>query len=381
MADINNLDEFVNWDNNGNSNLAWDEDIEFSQSVPIPESDIDPSLSGMATDLVFANINEDDFSFHALEHFTEQNSMGFMGVEFDPAQAPSGPVMEQQERQQLPVSKGTTFHTDFWETPDIPCSNCTLGGFSCKKIREGRFKGYCTSCVALTVECSFGGVVPDNLNPGNTTNFASFGPLSEEQQQAPVLPSESHSNQHSNRSSIADLSALVGTDGDDHASLAARQSDAPPPKIGARFSRESVRILKTWLTTHNRHPYPSDEEKEMLQRKTGLNKTQITNWLANARRRGKVQPPRSTSPQVGHLSQGVGSIDIPQRRGTPALGAFTPRTRTGLGYGHRSRRDRVFVRRFIGPEQSFQPQLHRRRLKPLPVQSVIGKQFGHIPFE
>jgi hypothetical protein len=91
----------------------------------------------------------------------------------------------------------------------------------------------------------------------------------------------------------------------------------PMPKIGARFSRESVRILKNWLSTHTRHPYPSDEEKDMLQRQTGLNKTQITNWLANARRRGKIVAPRSTSPHVGSWS--VNPIDIPQRRGTPAL--------------------------------------------------------------
>jgi hypothetical protein len=59
----------------------------------------------------------------------------------------------------------------------------------------------------------------------------------------------------------------------------------------------------------------------MLQRNTGLSKTQITNWLANARRRGKVQPQRSTSPQVGNWSSGV---DIPARRGTPALESMNP---------------------------------------------------------
>ncbi|ODA76741.1 hypothetical protein RJ55_08012 [Drechmeria coniospora] len=96
---------------------------------------------------------------------------------------------------------------------------------------------------------------------------------------------------------------------------------APPPKIGARFSRESVRLLKNWLLSHSRHPFPSDEEKEALQRQTGLNKTQISNWLANARRRGKVQAPRSTSPQVATFSS---SKEIPQRRATPALEAMNP---------------------------------------------------------
>jgi hypothetical protein len=320
MATLNDLDEFVNWDNidnlNDPLNPAWEES---NQSLPQPN--IDPSLAGMATDLVFSNVNEDDFSFHALEHFTEQNPMGLLGP--DAMMFPSEDTFapQQQKKSLLPEAMA---HTDFWETPAIPCAHCTLGGFSCKKIKEGQFKGYCTSCVALSVECSFGGVIPSSLNPGSTTFAPDPWPVLGEESHSNVFPSESHSNQHSNRSSTVDLTNLASAEGDDLASLAAKQSDAPPPKIGARFSRESVRILKTWLTTHNRHPYPSDEEKEMLQRKTGLNKTQITNWLANARRRGKVQPPRSTSPHVGNLSQTVGSIDIPHRRGTPALETMNP---------------------------------------------------------
>ncbi|KAK8042477.1 hypothetical protein PG994_012960 [Apiospora phragmitis] len=90
-----------------------------------------------------------------------------------------------------------------------------------------------------------------------------------------------------------------------------------PSKPGARFSRESVKILKNWVTTHSRHPYPTEEEKESLQRITGLNKTQIANWLANARRRGKIQPTRSTSPHVGRGY--ATAMDIPRRPGTPRL--------------------------------------------------------------
>ncbi|PTB63932.1 hypothetical protein BBK36DRAFT_1125494 [Trichoderma citrinoviride] len=222
------------------------------------------SSSGNPTDddmgLVLGNVNEDDFSFCALQHFEHNDFSQIPGVEPAP----------------LDVTEAL-----LWETPESPCAHCVLGGYSCKKIREGLHKGYCTSCVALGLECSFGGPLG---NPSflDLMNLQTAGPVED---------------------GIA--SAKAGT----------------PPKIGARFSRESVRILKNWLSTHNRHPYPSDEEKEMLQRQTGLNKTQITNWLANARRRGKAQPPRSTSPHVGNLS---GSIDIPRRRGTPALEAMNP---------------------------------------------------------
>ena len=96
---------------------------------------------------------------------------------------------------------------------------------------------------------------------------------------------------------------------------------AVPPKIGTRFSKESLRILRNWLLAHGSHPFPTDEEKQMLQRQTGLNKTQILNWLANARRRGKISEcrgsPRTTSPSAQPR-------DIPRRSGTPAPHDRTP---------------------------------------------------------
>ncbi|MCJ1392141.1 hypothetical protein MMC18_005008 [Xylographa bjoerkii] len=59
---------------------------------------------------------------------------------------------------------------------------------------------------------------------------------------------------------------------------------------GARLSLSSIKILKEWLQDHARHPYPNEIEREELRVKTGLRKEQISNWLANARRRGKVPP-------------------------------------------------------------------------------------------
>ncbi|KAH7225187.1 hypothetical protein BKA60DRAFT_449300 [Fusarium oxysporum] len=90
-----------------------------------------------------------------------------------------------------------------------------------------------------------------------------------------------------------------------------------PSKIGTRFSQEALRTLKDWLNSHSDHPYPDEEEREMLQRQTGLNKTQISNWLTNARRRRKVQHRRSTSPSV--RNNWTGPIDIPRRPNTPAF--------------------------------------------------------------
>ncbi|KAH4807217.1 hypothetical protein HBH61_137380 [Parastagonospora nodorum] len=89
------------------------------------------------------------------------------------------------------------------------------------------------------------------------------------------------------------------------------------PKLGSRFSREVIRTLKTWLAAHQQHPYPRDDDMELLQLRTGLNQAQLTNWFANARRRGKVQGARPVTPRAPDSSSNP--VDIIQRPGTPAI--------------------------------------------------------------
>ncbi|KAF4459354.1 c2h2 type zinc finger containing [Fusarium albosuccineum] len=91
----------------------------------------------------------------------------------------------------------------------------------------------------------------------------------------------------------------------------------PAVKIGNRFSRKSVRILKEWLALHSHHSYPNDQDKRMLGQRTGLNQIQISNWLANARRRGKMAAEKSKS-FPGMQDDTARAIDIPRRPGTPA---------------------------------------------------------------
>ncbi|KAK1274227.1 hypothetical protein QJS04_geneDACA017353 [Acorus gramineus] len=45
----------------------------------------------------------------------------------------------------------------------------------------------------------------------------------------------------------------------------------------------SVSILRAWLFEHFLHPYPSDVDKHLLARQTGLSKSQVSNWFINAR--------------------------------------------------------------------------------------------------
>ncbi|KAL1564845.1 BEL1-like homeodomain protein 4 isoform X1 [Salvia divinorum] len=45
----------------------------------------------------------------------------------------------------------------------------------------------------------------------------------------------------------------------------------------------SVTILRAWLFEHFLHPYPSEADKHLLSRQTGLSKNQVSNWFINAR--------------------------------------------------------------------------------------------------
>ncbi|EGX92775.1 homeobox and C2H2 transcription factor, putative [Cordyceps militaris CM01] len=266
------MDEFVHWDK-----AAAAIGAEFQ-------------LDTENLDLVLENVDEDDFGFSALQHYSGDANLDLFAI---PGIMPDPPISEA-----------------WYETPLAACAHCVAGAFSCKKLRQGSYKGYCTSCVALRVECSFAG----DAKVAAIDPAAAFPP-----NPWPVM------GQHPNtmQSSFTNLHAADAATSASEINAIIAPIPSAPPKIGARFSRESVRILKNWLSTHTRHPYPSEEEKEMLQRQTGLNKVQITNWLANARRRGKVQPPRSVSPNIRNWST-PGSMDIPQRRGTPALEAMNP---------------------------------------------------------
>jgi hypothetical protein len=199
------------------------------------------------------------------------------------------------------------FSGSLYQLPQA-CGYCCNRGYQCKQIHEDGRIGACTSCVALDLHCSLAPLddlgdwkIDNGMDPNNTW-IPSKSPL-----ESPDAFSHNRSTPN----------LLLLRSSEENMNAEANESS---PKVGARFSRESVRILRGWLSTHHRHPYPTDEEKEGLQRQTGLNKTQITNWLANARRRGKVRAPRSTSPSVSNYSK---AMDIP-RRATPALEHMNP---------------------------------------------------------
>ena len=59
----------------------------------------------------------------------------------------------------------------------------------------------------------------------------------------------------------------------------------PAKKKRTQIDERSSTILKQWLFDHAHHPYPNDDEKDLLCLRTSLTIVQLNNWFVNARRR------------------------------------------------------------------------------------------------
>nr|XP_001389780.2 homeobox and C2H2 transcription factor [Aspergillus niger CBS 513.88] len=163
-----------------------------------------------------------------------------------------------------------------------PCDFCRHMNLDCFVAKSGVMRqNGCTCCISLYRECSFThatapGKFLDTLHPISENTYIHTGGLT-------------------GKKALKSLSFIAEDDG------RARKSNS-------RLAREAVRILKAWLQEHWEHPYPTEQEKDELQQRTGLKRMQISNWLANARRRGKVPPgPRNSS--------ATGAINIPGQKG------------------------------------------------------------------
>ncbi|QSS60175.1 homeobox and C2H2 transcription factor [Histoplasma capsulatum] len=178
--------------------------------------------------------------------------------------------------------------------PEEPCDLCRSRGLNCVMAKRGVMQNNgCTCCISLYRECSFTRTKPhekglDTLHVVSEDSYVPIGSFTGKK-----LLRSFHG----------------GT-----SSTTFEETDPNGRKSGARFPREAIRVLKTWLTNHANHPYPSDKEKDELKLKTGLKRSQICNWLANARRRGKVRPLlRDISPPP------TGALDIPRKQLAPVV--------------------------------------------------------------
>ncbi|KAI9825687.1 MAG: hypothetical protein M1832_001031 [Thelocarpon impressellum] len=174
----------------------------------------------------------------------------------------------------------------------VPCRYCRNRQLDCVVLRVGPHA--CSSCVSLARECSFLSQV--------------------DERNADAVPEAEHPDSPSAVVAMLDLDANM--DQGSWSSVAVSGTASPAQgkssKTGARFSREAVKVLKSWLDSHAHHPYPTDQEKGDLSDQTGLRRSQVSNWLANARRRGKVRTgARCQSPSLG--THGTAPMNIPAR--------------------------------------------------------------------
>ncbi|XP_073132917.1 homeobox protein BEL1 homolog [Henckelia pumila] len=74
----------------------------------------------------------------------------------------------------------------------------------------------------------------------------------------------------------------------------------------------SVSVLRAWLFEHFLHPYPSDVDKHILARQTGLSRSQVSNWFINARvRLWKPMVEEMYLEELKDVGDGVaGALDI-----------------------------------------------------------------------
>ncbi|KAJ5682838.1 hypothetical protein N7462_006003 [Penicillium macrosclerotiorum] len=163
-----------------------------------------------------------------------------------------------------------------------PCDFCRRMGLDCFIAKRGVMQNGCTCCISLYRECSFThakvpGKFLQTLHPVSENAYIPTGSLTGKR----ALKSVSY-----------------GAFGDESDSRSRKNSSS-------RFPRKAVNILKNWLRDHNENPYPTETEKDELKQNTGLSRIQISNWLANARRRGKVRPSSGTQSPI------PGAVDIP----------------------------------------------------------------------
>ncbi|KAB8349497.1 hypothetical protein FH972_023523 [Carpinus fangiana] len=178
---------------------------------------------------------------------------------------------------------------------DTPCDYCRSRHLVCFKIIGCGQNAPCNACTSLFRSCSF--AEDPSTRKRGPGRLDTLQPLPED------LAQES--------GGLTGTKSLIST-GATYDDIVRDLQERGPEKNFKRFSRVNVHILKNWINTHADHPYPTEEEKEDLKQKTGLTISQVSNWLANARRRGKVRTKSSSSPSsVGEATSQA--MDIPKR--------------------------------------------------------------------
>ncbi|KAF2704399.1 hypothetical protein K504DRAFT_461160 [Pleomassaria siparia CBS 279.74] len=192
-----------------------------------------------------------------------------------------------------------------YHKPAQPCDYCRSKSLECFIYNSnGSAVSVCSPCNALFRPCSFSDPEKMHMQKSRTALDTLDMVAENEERCVGGLTGKKQMRSLGHMGPIVDEGGDIG------------------PKKGAaaaRFPRTSIKILKDWIVAHIDHPYPTDEQKETLKAQTGLNISQISNWMANTRRRQKARPKRSSSPSIRPSTE---AIDIPAGRTWDDLNPF-----------------------------------------------------------
>lgn len=170
--------------------------------------------------------------------------------------------------------------------PSEPCTHCRRLRLQCFMLQTTDANPNpvtsCSSCVALYRHCSLSGPLKRQASQFET-------PL-------PVI-----GQLHGVYEDQTQPHPATGFTGVTASGLAVAGN--PLTKSNKRSSSRSnigTRPLRLWFNSHFDLPYPTEDEKEILARESGLSRTQVSNWFSNARRR-KKQSEQATTNASGEI--------------------------------------------------------------------------------
>jgi len=137
---------------------------------------------------------------------------------------------------------------------------------------------------------------------------------------APQEITSSTSGLDNSQTSIGSDSPPEAKDGDQ----AEGSEQSSNKKRRGNLPKASTNILKKWLYDHLFHPYPTEEEKKLLEARTGMTLNQISNWFINARRRilqPMLESVRQQNMQAGQVGNVGGALAAPPPAMLPAPNA------------------------------------------------------------
>ena len=253
-------------------------------------SNLIPASSSFDIDQILAQAADPRYSFEFLQPYELDPSSNALPYR-------KGHVVDERASQLGSLSQFSG-RIDGASRSSKPCGHCRVHNLECY-VAANQY-GACTNCRVFSRRCNFAlGGSSESLEPtGSLPSYKSERSNRIDKNMASDANDALSTKALFLHTSVPQDSALSQINMMDDANEGSGKSVA-------RFSRETVRILRDWVSIHYLHPYPTEEEKEELTRRTGLTKIQVTNWLANARRRGQVKTPRAKSPSLYSSSKPI----------------------------------------------------------------------------